>query len=214
LAVLTKHRIYIESTIIGDWLLVETFPKNRLNKLTPEVHASHKLFEFLLQRKNDEILPFTSYWAIFEAVGVIKRSNIETWLVLDGLSSRYYQELKNDPKYRLQPFQIKKINALVNKLVSEGKSSKIRLLPEQSDIKNGVSLMLERNLEAPDSLHLGIALTCGCNFFVTKDHHYDGCVEPFKDQITILKPTKMIEILINEGFMSGRISDLVPLNHF
>lgn len=196
----------METTIIGDWLLVETFPKNRLKKLTPEVRASHELISFLLQRKNDEILPFTSYWAIFEAVGVIKRSNIETWLVLDGIPSVFYYELKNDPKYSLQPYQIKRISKLIHRLVSEERdSSPLKLLPEQSDIKTGISLILNRNLEAPDSFHLGIALSLGCNFFVTKDHHYDKCVNAFRNNITILKPTKLIETLANEGFMPSRI---------
>jgi predicted nucleic acid-binding protein len=202
LAVLTKHRIYVETTVISDWLLVETFPKNRLKKLSPEVHASHELIKFLLQRKNDEVLPFTSYWAIFESVGVIKRTNIEVWLALDGIPSAFYHEVKNDPKYGLQAYQIKKISKLVHKLVSEEKNSNpIKLLPEQSDIKTGVSLVLDRNLEAPDSFHLGVALSCGCDFFVTKDHHYEVCEKFFKNKITILKPLKLIEMLGNEGFI-------------
>lgn len=201
MAVLTKHRVYVETTIIADWLLVETFPKTRLKKLTPEVHASHELIEFLLKRKDDEILPFTSYWTIFETVGVIKRTNIEVWLALDGLPSAYYRELKDDPKYRLQAYQIKKIAKLVHKLVSEEKNSNpIKLLPEQSDIKTGISLILDRNLEAPDSFHLGVALSLGCDFFVTKDHHYDKCEKVFT-KIRILKPLKLIEVLRKEGYM-------------
>jgi predicted nucleic acid-binding protein len=206
LAVLTKHRVYVETTIIADWLLVETFPKKRLNKLTPEVRASHELIEFLLQRKNDEILPYTSYWAIFESVGVIKRTNIEVWLALDGIPSVFYHELKNDPKYALQPHQIKKINKLVHKLVSEEKNSNpIKLLPEQSDIKMGVSLILERNLEAPDSFHLGVASSLGCNLFVTKDHHYQTCEKSFRGNIRILKASELIEMLTKEGFMPSKI---------
>ena len=194
-------------------MLVETFPKNSLKKLSSEVLASHELVELFLQRKNDEILPYTSYWAIFESVGVIKRTSIEVWLALDGIPSAFYHELKNDPKYALQAHQIKKISRLIHKLVSEEKNNNpLKLLPEQSDIKTGVSLILERNLEAPDSFHLGVASSCGCNIFLTKDHHYNNCKKFFENKIQILEPQKLIDILISEGLMTPKLYS--PKNNF
>jgi len=182
-------------------MLVETSSKNLRSRLSPEVRSSHELISFLLQRDNDVILPFTSYWAIFESVGVIKRTNIEVWLVYDGIPANFYHELRNDENYKLQDFQIKKIKSLVRKLITEGKKNKpLKLLPEQSDINTGLFLILNKDLEAPDSLHIGIALSCGCDFFVTKDHHYQKCVEYFQDKMKIVKPQALIKILKSEGF--------------
>ena len=203
MALVTKHRVYIETTIISDWLLVETSRRNQRNLLGSEVRASHELISFLLQRDNDVILPFTSYWAIFESVGVIKRTNIELWLVYDGIPTKFYHELKDNENYKLQDFQIKKIKDLIHKLTTEGKKNKpLKLLVEQSDINTALFLILNKDLEAPDSFHVGIALSYGCDFFVTKDHHYQKCQEYFKDKhMQIVKPQALIKILKGEGFV-------------
>jgi hypothetical protein len=203
LAVVTKHRLYIETTIISDWLLVETTPKKQRNTLSIEVRSSHSLISFLLQRNNDEVLPYTSYWAIFESVGVIKRTNIEVWLVHDGIPTKFYHELKDDEKYKLRDNQIEKIKDLIGKLVTERRRNKpLKMLAEQSDINTALFLILDKDLEAPDSFHVGIALSYGCDFFVTKDHHYQKCQEYFKDKhMQIVKPQALIKILRDEGFV-------------
>jgi predicted nucleic acid-binding protein len=207
--VTTKYRVYVETTIISDWLLIETSPKNRVNPLSPEVKASHELVSFLLQRKNDEVLPYTSYWAIFESVGVIKRTNIEVWLVNDGIPTSYYHELRNSKKYRLREFQIKKINALIHRFCLERKNNKpFKIFAEQSDIDTGISLILNQNLEAPDSFHMGIALSYGCDFFVTRDHHYKTCKKSFKEKkikMTIITPWQLIKMLKTEGLISSNL---------
>jgi len=201
LAVVTKHRIYIETTIIADWLLVETSPKRRRNTLSPEVRSSHELVSFLLHRKDDTILPFTSYWAVFESVDVIKRTNIEVWLVYDGIPTSFYYDLRNDKKYRLRDFQIRKIQSLIHRLTTDEKKNKpLKLLPEQSDIDTGLFLILNENLEAPDSFHIGIALSYGCDFFVTKDSHYRRCAKHFKGKMLIVKPRRLVKVLKDEGF--------------
>lgn len=202
MALVTKFRVYVETTIIADWLLVETVSKRRRNVLSSEVMASHELISFLLRRKDDIILPFTSYWSIFESVGVIKRTNIEVWLVHDGIPTSFYYELRDDKEYRLEDFQIKKIKSLIRSLtIDEKKNKPLKLLPEQSDIDFGLSLILNENLEAPDSFHLGIALSYGCDFFVTKDKHYRRCAKFLSEnKIKIMRPQRFIKALKDEGF--------------
>lgn len=201
----TNYRVYIETTVIADWLLVETTPKTRRGKLSSQVKASHELVEFLLTRKNDDVLPFTSYWAIFEAIGVIKRTNIELWLVYDGVPASFYHELKDKEPYRLEDFQVKKIRALILKLTQGDKHSKaFNLLAEQSSVDHGIALILEKNLEAQDSFHVGVALRYGCEFFVAKDHHYyrRGMKALGNGKMRIMRPSAFVSLLRKRGLFN------------
>ena len=186
-------RPYIETTIIADWLLVETTRKQKRKVLTGKVFNSHKLLDFLIHGTNEPI--FTSYWALFEATGVIKKSNILVRMVLDGIPANLYPELKEESEYKLENFQIEKIKQLISQLVTPKKNvNALRPVAETADIDNGVSLILSKNLEAPDSFHLGIALSYGCDYFISDDHHY------FRKNVTSVSGKK-IEIMGAKDFL-------------
>ena len=155
----TDFRIYIETTVIADWLLVETATKRQRKKLTERVLTSHELVNFLLQQTDERVQPLTSYWALFEAVDVIKKAYIQTRMVLDGIPTKLYSELKDSNEYRIDAFQRTKITRLIEKLIKKSKRTVTPLEPltETADIKMGIPLILNKNLEGPDSFIMLLA---------------------------------------------------------
>ena len=137
---LVKYRAYIETTVITDWMFLETVPRKNRKNLSQQVLASHELMTYILQGGRDIIDASTSSWAIFEALGAIKRANIQAWMLYDGIPTSYYYERGTLHKYRLRESQVKKINGLLRILwQGDRKNRPIRLLAENSDINAGSS---------------------------------------------------------------------------
>jgi hypothetical protein len=201
MAVVKKWRVYIESTVLADWLHFESAHKSHRALLSRQVKDSYRLVNYLLEGKSKIAQPFTSYWAIYEALGAFKRTNIELWLVADGIPTSFYNDLKESAKYKLKPSQLPEIKKLIHVLTSGDKSRKgLRPLAEEADIDNGISLILEGNLEAPDSFHVGIALSYGCDMLVTRDHHYfRKGVKASQRGIEILRPSALVWRLQRHG---------------
>ena len=201
MAVVKKWRIYIEANILADWLLVETMKKVQRSKLSEGVIASHRLVSFLLETQDDRIQAFTSYWAVFEALGVIKRASVLVWMVLDGMPVNLYSHVKDSERYEVQAGQLKKIQRLINWLVKGDKRHhNLRVLSETPDLEAGMSLILSKNLEAADSFHVGIALSYGCDYFVTRDTDLDKIKTILsKEKIEALTSREMVERLQSEG---------------
>ncbi len=198
-------RIYVESSVIADWLLIEASTRRQRKRLTEKVVSSHKLVNFLLHQTNGQVQSFTSDWALFEAVDVIKRGYIEIRMVADGISTRFYSDLlKDSDEYKLENTFILKINKLIDRLITKNKKTTSPLIAfrETADIDIGIPLILKNNLEAADSFHVGIAVTYACNYLISKDHHYfrRNITEALKEKITIMRPQAFIDMLAKEGF--------------
>ena len=194
---LVKWRVYVESTVLSDWLLVETTPVKRRDKLSDDVLDSHDFVGMLLKKPPSNLHVYTSYWSLFESVGAVKRANIEVWMVLDGVLTAFYHEVKDLKKYQLRKSQLDKTRRLIHHLVEGMKEQKaLELVSEASDIDAVVSLIHERNLEAPDSFHVGIALSHGCDIFLTRDAHYDKVKTFFdREKIEVMTPTELLNRL-------------------
>lgn len=201
MAVVKKWRVYVEANILADWLLVETTKKSRWKKLSENVTASHKLVSFLLETEDERVQAFTSFWAVFEALGVIKRASVAVWMVLDGMPTNLYSHVKDSEKYEVQDTQLRKIQRLVRLLVKgDKKHHALRILSETPDLDTGTSLILSKNLEAADSFHVGIALNYLCDVFVTRDGDFDKVKAALsKGRIEILTSKELVERLKAEG---------------
>ena len=201
MALVKKWRIYIEANILADWLLLETMSKWQRAKLAEGVVASHKLVSFLLESQGEEIQAFTSYWAIYEALGVIKRASVNTWMVLDGIPVNLYSQVKDSERYEIQEEQVRKIERLVRRLAEgDKKHHRLRVLAEAADLDAGMALILAKNLEAPDSFHVGIALSYGCDIFVTRDGDFNRVKEFLADKkVEVMTSEELVKKLQSEG---------------
>ena len=157
---------------------------------------------FLLNQTEDHVQSFTSYWALFESVDVIKKANVQARMVLDGVPTKFYSEFKSD-EYRLEDYHITKITRLIDRLIKKSKktTTPLQLLRETADIETGIPLILRKNLEGPDSFHVGIAVKYGCEYFIAKDRHYfrEKIVDSLEDKIKMMRPQDFIKILQKEG---------------
>ncbi len=182
---------------MSDWLLVEMTARSKRKKLSEDVLDSHYFIEQLLEKPPSNVHAFMSYWSVFESVGTAKRGYIEISMILDGVLASFYHEVKDEEAYTMTPSLIDKMRKLVRKLLEGIKRQKaLELVSEASDIDAVMSLMLEKNLEAPDSFHVGIARSHGCDIFLTRDSHYRKVKALYKkEEIEVLTPTELLDRL-------------------
>jgi len=139
---------------------------------------SHTLIENFLNDPNQYPAGCcTSDWALAEAVSVIRRARIELSMFLDVVPLRFYDRVKDTPRYALTTLQVEQIREQLadfrrraRRLMS-GKIP-IEILPSVATEFAIEPFITGFGLDSEDAFHLAIATTSLCNVFVTRDNDF------------------------------------------
>lgn len=168
-----KTRMYLESSVMADWFLARTVVSEEFKAAASDiVLPSHDLIEaFLSQRQLAHCC--TSEWALAETVSVIRRARIELSLFLDVVPLRFYERLKDTPRYALSQSQTDQINEQLGNFRARAETTKgikiLRTSAKESEIAPHVTSF---GLDVEDALHLAIAKRFRCGIFVTRDNDF------------------------------------------
>lgn len=182
MAVLTINKnttLYLDSSVLLDWFLVRTVSsKEFIEAASDRIMPSYTLIENFLNNPNQYPAGCcTSDWALAEAVSVIRRARIELSMFLDVVPLRFYDRVKDAPRYALTSVQIEQIKEQLADFRKRartwvsGKMS-IVILPSVATETGIEPFITGFGLDTEDAFHLSIATGNLCDVFVTRDNDF------------------------------------------
>jgi len=200
--------MYIETSVIADWLFVATMLPRSRRKLRKGVHLSYQLLEQILKgRFQDEFV--TSFWAILEAVGALKRSRIEFNMLTQNINLGYYHDLKDKSGFKIDTYQVREIVKLVDRLDKAHENR--RLIWSQKGVEFTPALrLITIGLDPPDAIHVVFATIENCDFFVTKDNDFLKRKDTLSKYTEVLSPATAFQKL-NARRRTRNIPDIKPM---
>lgn len=186
--------IYLDTSVIADWLFLKSLDEKALEHVSKGAHnsiLSKNLIDSLLSKKNS-IETITSHWSLCEAVSTLKMSTIGLKLVLDNVSLRYLNRLKDSEYYKLTKVDGNAILESLSEFKSRAKD-RIKIIDSKLNYNLINELIIKHCLEASDALHLALAIDNKCDGFITRDEDFIKRNKEFaKLGITIITPKDMI----------------------
>jgi predicted nucleic acid-binding protein len=193
-----ETRLYLESSVLIDWFLARTVTSEEFKEAASEkIMPSYELTETFLNQ-SDKQLPhcYTSEWTLTEAVSVIRRTRIELSLFLDVVPLRFYDRLKNTPRYALTPLQIEQIREQLSSFRRRARAKGgIKILSSRASEFSVQPFITTFGLDAEDAFHLAIAKRFGCNIFVTRDNDFLHKKKQLGKEINVATPANVLNSL-------------------
>ena len=193
MAVLTINEnttLYLESSVLLDWFLARTVESKEFKEAASDkIMPSYTLIENFLSDPNQyPAACSTSDWALAEAVSVIRRARIELSMFLDVVPLRFYDRVKDTPRYALTSLQIEQIKeqlANFRKRARKRASGKIpiKILPSIATDYALEPFITGFGLDSEDAFHLAIATGNLCDVFVTRDNDFASKKELIEKEI-------------------------------
>jgi hypothetical protein len=164
-------KVYLESSVLTDWLFLRRVTLGSVRRaLGVETRASYKLMKGILAGKySDEF--YTSYWAIMESLQNYLRSFAMFNMLFDNLSLKYYEVVREYPRYKLTDRAFWQVASDVYQTLDDAqKRKRITVRPEDYFY---ISKFLNMGFDAVDAKHLIVANEeLECDIFVTKDRDF------------------------------------------
>ena len=188
-------RVYVETSIIADWLLVKTIKTKSRRKVRPRVYKSFRLMELILKGRFPDSEFVTSFWAILEGVGVLKRSRIQFNMLTQNINLGYYNDFKDKKGFKLETYQINEIASKI-KLLSKSSERKLQTISELPIEFDRTFRFLTVGLDPPDAIHATIAIGEKCKLFVTRDTDFLSRTETLKRYLDVVNPDTALQRLL------------------
>lgn len=187
-------RVYLESTILTDWLFARTMKPASRKKLKRQVHQSHRLVVRVLNGsfRNDTFV--TSIWAIFESVGNIKRSRIQFNMLTQNVNLGYYDAFKDKRGFKLEPYQIKGVQKLIRILELGDESRRLEWSKRGIDYQLVIRFIM-LGLDPPDAMHMTAAVGEKCDIFVTRDRDFEDRKTVLNRWLEVVNPETALQRL-------------------
>jgi predicted nucleic acid-binding protein len=159
------------------------------------VRSSYRLIERILALGSRTDSFVTSNWAVFEAIGSVKRSRIQFNMLMQNISFAYYDDVKDQKGFRLSGTQIAEINRLIRLLWKSRPKlpwSNLEWSRVPIVFEDVVSFIM-MGLDSPDAVHASIARGEECNIFVTRDRDFLKRKKTLKPYFEVLEPHEAVK---------------------
>ena len=186
-------RIYLETSILADWFFVRTVMPTTRKKMTPQILASYGLVEETLRGHFHKDSFVTSYWAILEATGVLKRARVEFKLFQDNVSLSYYSRLKDKKGFRLEKQDAEELNDQLSTLMRRGmREKRLEISERPINVQQIIDLVTLHCLDPTDAAHVVYAAAEECQMLVTRDSELLERKEILEPVIGLVHPADLL----------------------
>jgi predicted nucleic acid-binding protein len=109
---------------------------------------------------------------------------------------RFYDRLKDTPRYSLSQSQIEQIeDELADFRKRPGKEKGIRILPSLANEMAIRTFLTRFGLEVADAFHLALAKRFRCTIFVTRDNDFLRKKKKLEATVRVVKPAHVLTLI-------------------
>jgi len=169
-----RLKVYIESSILTDWLFLDTVKFGRARKAVgQEAKFGYSLFNDILRGKYRNSAFVTSSWAVSESLQNYLRSYAMFNMLFDNLSLRYFEAVRDYPRYKMPRRAFSETKQLfLERLRQAEKRNRLAIVNTHTKAEASHKY-LYMGFDAVDAEHLAIAIDLiHANVLVTKDRDF------------------------------------------
>jgi len=191
-------KVYIESSILTDWIFLERVEMPGLRVLSKETRDGYALIERILKHDSGMFEFSTSTWAISESMQNYLRSHAMFKMLFDNLSFRYYEAVRGYSRYKLARKRFTQLKTeLMGTLNAAEEKKRLSIVSSTGRLERKIHKYLYMGFDAEDAQHLILAIDLlHAEYLVTKDRDFTDQKETLeKEQITVILPSEMLQHL-------------------